>query len=201
MAVLVIGASGHVGTAALAALSKSHEIIGVGRSTDPGVDITDPESIRRLFDTVGHVDAVVVSAGTVPFGPVVDLTREDYLDAFHGKVLPQLDVVRIGVPFVRDRGSFTLTSGITAREPVPEGAAAALANGALESFVVAAATELPRGIRINVVSPTVLEGTEEFYDAFPGFNHVSTSAVGRAFLKSVDGVQTGQVYALDGDDA
>lgn len=198
MTVLVIGAGGQVGSAAVVALSGRHEVIGVGRSTVPGVDTTDPASIRALFEAVGPVGAVIVAAGTVPFRPVVDLTREDYMAAFKGKVLSQLDVVRIGVRFVKDGGSFTLTSGITAREPVPGGAAAALANGALESFVIAAATELPRGIRINAVSPTVLEGSEEFYDAFPGFSHIAPAAVGRAFLKSVDGVQTGQVYALDG---
>ncbi|MFK0009515.1 short chain dehydrogenase [Paenarthrobacter sp. NPDC090520] len=200
MTVLIIGAGGQIGSAAEVALGSHHEIVGVGRNTNPAVDTTDSDSIRALFETVGQVDAVVVAtaAGTLPFRPVTELTADDYREAFEGKVLSQLDVVRIGVAFVKDGGSFTLTSGITAREPVPHGAAAALANGALESFVISAATELPRGIRINIVSPTVLEGSEEFYDAFPGFNHISPAAVGRAFLKSVDGVQTGQIYALDG---
>lgn len=198
MTVLIIGASGHIGRAAATALSESHQIIAVSRSTTPGVDVTDPESIARLFENVGTVDAVVAAFGSAPFSNLADLSREDYLAAFTGKVLSQLDVVRIGTPFVRDGGSFTLTTGILAREPIRTGAAAAVANGALESFVLAAAGELPRGIRINAVSPTVLEEATSYHSSFPGFARVPAATVGRAFVKSVDGIQTGKVFALDG---
>jgi NAD(P)-dependent dehydrogenase (short-subunit alcohol dehydrogenase family) len=198
MTVLVIGASGHIGRAAATALAESHEILAVSRSTTPGVNVTDPDSIRQLFDQVGTVDAVVAAFGDVPFRPLADLSRDDYLAAFTGKILSQLDVVRIGTPFVRDGGSFTLTTGILAREPILTGAAAALANGALEAFVRSAAGELPRGIRINAVSPTVLEEATGYHSAFPGFARVPATTVGRAFVKSVDGIQTGQVIALDG---
>ncbi|MFK4760525.1 short chain dehydrogenase [Microbacterium sp. ZW T5_45] len=196
MKILIIGAGGHVGGAAASALD-AHEVIRASRSGDHAVDVSDPESIERLFTDVGTVDAVVVAVGSVPFAPLADLGRDDYESAFRSKVLAQLDVVRLGVDRVSDRGSFTLTTGILAREPIATGAAASLANGALESYVMAAATELPRGIRINAVSPSVLEDAPSYFSAFPGFVPVSTHRVGQAYVKSVLGVQTGQVFRVD----
>lgn len=196
MRVLVIGATGQVGRTAVESL-EGHEIVSASRSGEPAVDITDPALIERLFDAVGQVDAVIVAVGEVPFAPLAELGREQYDSAFRGKVLSQLDVVRIGTPFVRDGGSFTLTSGILAREPIATGAAASMANGAVESFVLGAAAELPRGIRINAVSPSVLADAPAYHSSFPGFVPVSSHRVGQAFAKSVLGVQTGRVLAVD----
>lgn len=196
MRILVIGANGLVGGAAVDAL-HDHEIIRASRSGQPAVDATDPASVARLFAEVGEVDAVIVALGSVAFRPLGELTREDYDSAFRSKVLAQLDIVRLGTPFVRDGGSFTLTSGILAREPIATGAAASLVNGAVESFVLAAATELPRGVRINAVSPSVLEDAPSYHSSFPGFVPVSSHRVGQAFAKSVLGVQTGRVFPVD----
>lgn len=197
MRILLIGASGHIGQAAHAALGERHEVVAVSRSTSPYVDTTDEASIEALFADVGEVDAVIVAVGSVPFKPLDALTRDDYRAAFLGKVLSQLDVVRIGTPFLRDGGSFTLTTGILAREAIATGAAASMANGALESFVIGAAVELPRGIRINAVSPTVLEDAPGYHDSFPGFAPVASDVVGLAFVKAVEGVATGRIIALD----
>lgn len=196
MRILIIGASGTVGRTAVEAL-HDHEVIAVSRRSEPAVDITDPASVDALFREVGEVDAVIAASGEVPFRPLSELERADYESAFRGKVLSQLDIVRIGTPFVRDGGSFTLTTGILSREPIATGAAASLVNGALESFVIAAATELPRGIRINAVSPSVLEDAPSYHSSFPGFVPVSSQRVGQAFAKSVLGVQTGQVLRVD----
>ncbi|OAN36668.1 short chain dehydrogenase [Microbacterium sp. H83] len=196
MRILIIGASGHVGRTAVDAL-RAHEIVEASRSGEPSVDVTDAASIERLFETVGEVDAVISALGSVPFRPLAELSAADHESAFRGKVLSQVDVVRIGTPFVRDGGSFTLTSGVLAREPIATGAAASLANGALESFVLAAAAELPRGIRINAVSPSVLEDAPAYHSSFPGFVPVSSHRVGQAYAKSVLGVQTGRVFAVD----
>lgn len=196
MKILIIGASGHVGQAAAAALEE-HEIIGASRSGQPSVDATDPASIERLFAEVGEVDAVIAAVGSVPFAPLDALGREQYESAFRGKVLSQLDIVRIGTPFVRDGGSITLTSGILAREPIATGAAASLANGALESFVIGAAPGMPRGVRLNAVSPSVLEEAPAYHPSFPGFIPVSSHRVGQAFAKSVLGGQSGLIVAVD----
>ena len=196
MRILLIGASGHVGSAAAAALRPRHELIEAGRSTDPAVDITDAGSIAALLEATGTVDAVVVTAGSVPFRPVEQLTRDDYLAAFTGKVLSQIDVVRLALPYLTDGGSLTLTSGILARAVVPTGAAASMANGALEAYVMAAAPELPRGIRLNAVSPSVLAEATAYHDAFAGFPQVSDAEVGRAYLRAVEGLGSGRVLEV-----
>ncbi|MGI3779284.1 MAG: short chain dehydrogenase [Janthinobacterium lividum] len=199
MRTLVIGATGLVGGAAADALEAyGDEVLRASQSSELAVDITDAGSIQALFERVGTVDAVVSAVGHVPFKPLADLTAKDYLSAYRGKVGSQIDVVRIGSPYVADRGSITLTTGILAREAILTGAAAALANGAVESFVIAAAAELPRGLRINSISPTVLVEATGHHPFFPGFTQVSAAEVGQAYVKAVHGIQTGRIHALDG---
>ncbi|MFV0434415.1 MAG: short chain dehydrogenase [Leucobacter sp.] len=197
MRILIVGATGHVGSAAAAALKEKHEVVSVSRSTDPSIDLLDPASIQRAFEQLGSFDAVVSAYGSAPFRPAPELTPEDLTAAFKGKVLSQLNLLRIGLDYVSDGGSFTLTTGILAREAIPTGSAAAMANGAVESFVMSAAGELPRGIRLNAVSPTVLASAPGYFDAFPGFEPVSDERVGRAFVRSVEGIATGRIYKLD----
>lgn len=196
MRILVVGASGHVGSAVAGTLEGRHEVIPASRSADISVDLLDPTSIERMFLRVGALDAVIVCSGSAPFKPLAELTREDYLQGFSSKVLGQLAVVHASIPRLADRGSITLTSGILGREPIATGAASSLVNGAIEAFVMAAATELPRGIRINVVSPTVLLEATSYHDTFPGFVPTPAAVVAQAYVKSVEGVQTGQVYAV-----
>ena len=58
---------------------------------------------------------------------------------------------------------------------------------------MAAAIEMPRGIRINVVSPTVFEESMEAYGPFfRGFDPVPVARAARAFSRSVEGLETGQ---------
>lgn len=197
MRILIVGASGHVGSAAAAVLEPRHEVVGVSRSTDPAVDLLDPASITQLFKRLGRFDAVISAYGSAPFKPATELGPEDLLAAFEGKVLSQLNLLRIGLDHVNDGGSFTLTTGILAREAVPSGAASAMANGAVESFVKTAAAELPRGIRLNAVSPNVLASAPGYHDAFAGFEPVSDERVGTAFLRSVEGLANGRILEVD----
>lgn len=197
MRTLVIGATGNIGAVAAATLeSRGHEVLRASRSSRPDVDITDGDSIRRLFQTVGTVDAVVVAAGSVPFKPLAELTAEDYTAGFTAKTLGQTAVVRQALERVSDRGSITLTTGVLAREPIATGAAAAMANGALESFVVTAAAEAPRGIRINAVSPNVLANSPAFHPVFPGQRPVTDDEVGTAYVLAVEGIVTGRIIRV-----
>lgn len=197
MKILIVGANGLLGSAAVSALRDRHEVIEASRSGGVAVDLTEPDSIQRMFDGIGYVDALISCTGSVPFKPLSDLTDKDFRAGFEDKVLGQVNLVQIGVDYVTDGGSFTLTTGVLAREPILTGTAASLANGALESFVMAAAAELPRRIRINAVSPSVLAEATGYHEYFPGFSQIPAGTVGRAYVKSVEGIQTGQVYALD----
>ncbi|GAA3776215.1 short chain dehydrogenase [Streptomyces coacervatus] len=198
MKILLIGATGTLGAALHKTLdTRGHEVITVGRNGgDLRYDITDPTQVTEVYERVGRVDAVVSAAGHVPYKPVTELTPEDYLAAFHGKVLSQIDLVRQGIPRIAERGSFTLITGVLAREPIPTGSAASMANGALEAFVRAAAIEIAPQ-RINAISPTVFtESLDSYGDYFPGMPSVDLADVTQAYVRSVEGAQTGQIYAL-----
>lgn len=196
MRIVVVGATGTVGQAVVAALQDAHEIVKVGNTGgDHQVDIADSGSIRRLFETVGRFDALVSTAGKVHFGEFAKLTEKEFEIGLRNKLMGQVNLVLIGRDYINDGGSFTLTSGLLSHDPIRFGAAASLVNGALDAFVRGAAIELDRGLRINVVSPGVLvESLPVFGPYFRGYDPVPGERVGRAFLKSVEGLQTGQVY-------
>jgi len=198
--VLHVGASGHVGEAVGAALrERGHEVVAAHRtSPDHPVDITDPDSVERLFKGLASgLDAVVCTAGSTPYAPWDELGREQILAGLGSKFLGQVEVVRQGVGFVREGGSFTLTSGILGREPVRTGSVAAAVNGALEAWVLASAGELWGRFRLNVVSPTVLSVSREAYTSvMPGYPAVDSGEVGLAYVRSVESMDSGRVYVL-----
>lgn len=195
--ILIIGAGGTVGRAVAAAAAElGHEIVAASRSGSPSVDLTDAASVDALFSAIGTVDAVVCAAGSVPFKPFAELALEDYRAGLENKTLGQIGVVLRGVAAVADGGSFTLTSGILGAVPVAGGTAASVANGALEAFTMAAATGLPRGIRINTVSPNVLAESPALHRSFPGHIPVAASDVAQSYLRSIEGVETGKVFRV-----
>ncbi|MGW7517946.1 short chain dehydrogenase [Streptomyces sp. NPDC054796] len=198
MKILLIGAAGKLGAAVHKTLAgRGHEVLTVGRTSgDLRCDIADPAATAALYERVGPVDAVASAAGDVPYKPVSEMTPQDYESAFHGKVLSQIELVRQGLPRIAERGSFTLITGVLARDPIPTGSAASMANGAVESFVRAAAIEIAP-LRINAVSPTVFtESLADYGDFFPGVPPVDLAQVAQAYVRSVEGGQTGQIYGL-----
>ena len=197
MKFLVVGSTGLIGSYVAKTLSKHGTVIGVSRTTQISVDVKDPASIKAMYEKVGKVDAVASCIGKVAFKPIAELTYEDYLMGLKDKALGQVELVRAGIDFLNDAGSFTLMTGVLARDPIPAGSVAALANGAIESFTLAAAIDLPRGIRINTVSPNVLVEATSYHASFPGFHQVTAQSVADAYVKSILGKQTGQIYKLD----
>jgi NAD(P)-dependent dehydrogenase (short-subunit alcohol dehydrogenase family) len=198
MKVLLVGATGRLGTAVGRALTgRGHQVITVGRTSgDVRGDITDPEQTAEVFARVGDLDAVASAAGDVPYKSVVDMKPEDYLSAYRGKVAAQLELVRQGTQHVAERGSFTLIAGILNREPIVTGSAAAMVNGAVESFVRAAAIELAPQ-RINAVSPTVFaESMAAYGHLFPGVTPVAVDLAAAAYVRSIEGAETGQVFIV-----
>ncbi|WP_163655498.1 short chain dehydrogenase [Listeria sp. PSOL-1] len=198
MKVLLVGASGTLGSAILERLNKKDEVITAGRhSGDVRVDITLVDSIREMYKTVGQVDAVISATGAAVFSPISELTPEKNSQTIQSKLSGQINLVLLGQDYVRDGGSFTLTTGIMMEDPIRQGASAAMANGAVAAFAKSAAIEMPRGIRINTVSPNALEESWEGLEAFfEGFEPVSAKRVAKAFEKSVHGAQTGQMYRV-----
>jgi NAD(P)-dependent dehydrogenase (short-subunit alcohol dehydrogenase family) len=198
MKILVIGASGTIGKFVATALSERHEIVKAGsKSGDVQVDIKDSGSIRKMFDKVGKIDAVVAAVGKVHFGEFAKMTEAEIGIGIKDKLMGQVNLVLAGRDFVKDNGSFTLTSGVLSHDPIRFGVGASLVNGAIDSFVRAAAIELPRGIRINSISPGVLEESLPSYGPyFLGHDAVPGKRVANAYVKSVEGLLTGQIISV-----
>ena len=198
MKIIVVGANGAVGQTAVNALGDRHEIISVGRTSgDIQIDIEDQESVRSMYQKVGKFDAVVSAVGHGHFGAVAEMDSEQFMKGISHKVLPQVNLVLAGIEHMNDGGSFTLTSGVLNRDPISGGSCAAAANGAIDGFIVGAAVDMPRGIRVNAVSPGLLQVSVDRYDGFfPGHEPVSSERVGLAYCKSVEGVITGQVIIV-----
>lgn len=198
MKIIIVGANGDIGKPAQAELGQRHEIITAGRTSgDVQVDLTDRASIDAMYAKVGKFDAVVSTTGDVHFGPLVDFTEETFMLGLKQKVMGQINLVLAGLDKINEGGSFTLTSGVLDRDPILMGTGAATANGALGGFVVGAAIEMPRGLRVNVVSPGLLDVSVPRYgEWFPGHDPVSSKRVGLAYAKSVEGAITGQVIIV-----
>ncbi len=198
MKILLVGASGTIGAAVTAELSQRHEVISAGRTSgDVQIDITDAETIRNAYQDVGSLDAVVSTTGSVKFAPFAEMHSADYEIGLLDKLMGQVNLVLFGREVVADGGSFTLTTGILDSDPIVAGSSASMVNGAINAFVMAAAIEMPRGLRINAVSPGVIEeAMADYAPFFRGFEPVSAARAALAYAKSVEGARTGQVFRV-----
>jgi NAD(P)-dependent dehydrogenase (short-subunit alcohol dehydrogenase family) len=193
MKVVVIGATGTIGRAVVQAIENRHEVIPVSFSKSAiTVDIADKTSITKMFVTIGRVDAVISAAGLAKFGPMDSLTDADFSLGLDNKLMGQVNLVRLGIDHVNDGGSFTLTSGILSRKPMKGSSAISLVNSALEGFGRAAALEMPRGIRMNVVSPNWVTDTLKVFKMDPSIG-TPIEVVARAYVQVLEGLMNGEV--------
>ena len=194
MNVLVVGGTGTIGRAVADALrAEGHTVRTAERSGgDLQVDMRSVESIRGMLERAGRVDAIVSCAGSGAWKPLAELTDSDFELTLHYKLMGQVNLARYGVDVLADGGSVTLTSGVLAQEPMPGGAAISLVNAGLEGFARAAALEMPRGIRINVVSPPWVSETLEAMGMDPS-GGMPADDVARAYVDAVTGAHNGQV--------
>ena len=193
MRILVVGATGTIGREIVNALKSGNEIVSAARKgADVTVDIQDPQSIRSMYRNLGKVDAVVSAAGSGGWGPLDQLTDDDFERSLRYKLMGQVNLVRYGFDNVNDGGSFTLTSGILARSPMTGSAAISLVNAGLEGFARAAALEAPRRIRVNVVSPPWVSETLVEMGSDPS-GGLPSATVAKAYVASVTGAQSGAV--------
>jgi NAD(P)-dependent dehydrogenase (short-subunit alcohol dehydrogenase family) len=202
MKVIVFG-TGTIGSA-VAKLLKEHgnEVVSVGRkSGDYRADLSDKESLKKLFASIGPFDAVANAAGDVFPGPFEELTDDQWAKSIAGKGMGQINLVRVALPHIADKGSFTLISGILSDEYMQGGTLGTTINCMAEGFVKAAAVELPRGVRINCISPTVLTESVAYHAYFIGFTPVPATEVALAYLRAISHPITGRVLKLHRTDS
>jgi NAD(P)-dependent dehydrogenase (short-subunit alcohol dehydrogenase family) len=202
MRAIVIG-TGTIGTAVTKVLREhGHDVATVGRrSGDFHADIGDIESLKALFATIGSFDAVASAAGEVFPGPLELTTDDQWTNSLRSKGMGQINLVRAALPYVTDKGSFTLVSGVLTDEYMHGGTIGTAVNHLVEGFVKASAVELPRGIRINCISPTVLAESESYHAYFTGFTPVPAAEVALAYLRAMSSPITGRILKLHKTDS
>jgi len=194
MKVILLGASGIIGSEIDRALSPNHEIVRAGRNGDVKVDYTDTQSVKAMLEQVGKFDALVVAVGRdSAFKPYEDLTDEDFAYGFQRKFMAQINLVRTGTPYANDGASFTLSSGYLSDYPNPASAATGPFNAAVDSFARTVGPMLPRGIRVNVVSPAPIVSPEEV-----GRGLVTAEQAAKGYIQSIEGTMNGEVLRMWG---
>ena len=195
MRILVIGATGLLGTETVRLLSRDHEVIGASRKGPAlTVDISDKASIVAMYRQAGSLDAVICVAGAAKFAPLDVLADEDFAFSLAHKLMGQINLVRCAREAVKPGGSITLTSGVLAQHPIPGSAAVSVVNAGVEAFVRAAALEFAGKLRVNAVSPGWVAETLQRMGRDPG-EGVPAAAVAQAFRKCVLEDITGQVVS------
>lgn len=205
--VLLVGASGVIGRHVHQALAADCTVSTAGLDdASHRVDLADTASIRAMLKAVhdegGPLDAVISTAGRARFARLADIDAADgpqsvYSLGLQDKLMGQVNLALASRTVLKPGGVIVLTTGTTSREPIIGGSALSMVNGAIECWVRAAATELGKGVRLNAVSPSLVEGTPAAASAaFPGFAPVSGAQLGLAYIRCLRSGLTGQVIVV-----
>ena len=196
--IIVVGATGKLGRVVVEGLQKDYEVIRAGRSgPDLKIDAFDFESVSDVLASVGPFDGLVSCIGGTPFKTFEELTMDDFAAGLSTKCFSQLNLAKAAIPFLSENGSITLTSGIIGDEPIIAGSCAAAANGALNMCVSTLAAEYAGKLRINVVSPSIIENSVDHYGMlFDGFVPTSNESIIHAYRRTISAPITGRVMSL-----
>lgn len=192
--IVVVGATGRLGRVVVGGLSD-YEVIRAGRSgPDLKIDALDFESVSDVFASIGTFDGLISCIGGTPFKTFEELTMEDFALGLSKKCFSQLNLAKAAIPYLTENGSITLTSGIIGDEPILAGSCAAAANGALNMCVSTLAAEYAGKLRINIVSPSIIENSVEDYGMlFDGFEPTSKKRIVEAYRRTISAPISGRV--------
>ncbi len=185
MRIVVVGASGTLGKAAVNALQQNHDIIQASRNGEVQVDLSNPASIKAMYAQVTDIDAVVCAAGDARFGPLQALTDADFDLSLSNKLMGQINLVRYGQEHLNESGVFTLTTGMLAHMPNAATVMLTMINRALEAFVEAAALDMPKNQRLNAVCSPMAKETAEKMGWGPG--GVPAAEIAKYYVQSLQG--------------
>jgi NAD(P)-dependent dehydrogenase (short-subunit alcohol dehydrogenase family) len=184
MKIIIIGATGTIGAAVASAMEKEHEVIRASRKGDVQVDLSNPNSIKAMFQSVQDIDAVISAAGEARFGSIDTLTDEDVNLGITSKLMGQINLVRYGRQYLNKGGAITLTTGILAHNPNPQVPMLTMINLGLEGFVQASAQDMPNHMRLNAVCPPMASETAEKMGWGPG--GVPAAEIAKYYVHSVE---------------
>ncbi|MBS9374895.1 SDR family NAD(P)-dependent oxidoreductase [Rhodococcus sp. B50] len=126
------------------------------RATSEQVDATDNSEMAALAERAGELDGVVDVIGMARYGPLLDISDEDWRWEESIVLRHALLTLRHFGRRLRDRGegSVTFVSSVSGIGSSPVHAAYGVYKAALGSLVRSASIELgPYGVRVNAVAP------------------------------------------------
>ena len=173
-----------------------------GRST--GLDVRDYDQIRErtaaAADRLGGLDHVIVTAGVLRTGRVMDTDPGDLAETIDVNLTGSLHVARAAHPYLRaSRGSLTFFASSSFTRGRPGYVAYSASKAAIVNVMQGLAEEWSDdGIRVNAVSPERTD-TPMRRRAFPDESRVgmlTTASVAKATLQLVTSALTGQVFDI-----
>lgn len=199
VAVIVGGASGIGWAAAQALAAEGCRVTIADRNADgareraselgsghraEAVDVTDEDSVARLFDAIGPLDIAVNCAGFSNVGLITDMAAEDFRAVIDVCLNGAFIVTKHAGRHLRRGGSLVQISSLNGRQPAAGMSAYCAAKAGLSMLTQVAALEMgPRGIRVNAVAPGFVHTPLTAAAAsVPGVveDYVDNTALGRA---------------------
>ena len=198
MKALVVGSNGTIGKAVVELLKeKGIEVIGVSRSSNPPLDITNHSNMETFFAKLGEVDSIICAAGDAAFSFLNKVTDDDIQLSVNSKLLGQVNLVRKGFNNLRPGGVFVITGGILAYSPMPQTSLISMVNIGLEGFARAVALELTEGRRIVVVHPAWVAETAAKIGMDPA-PWPDAKRTATAYLEAIEGTNNGEPVFVKG---
>ncbi|MGV3522825.1 MAG: SDR family oxidoreductase [Candidatus Sericytochromatia bacterium] len=126
------------------------------------VDTTDLAALDQLAETVktemGQLDVLFVNAGVASFAPLEAVDEHFFDTQFNTNVKGAYFTLQKLVPLIKDGGAIVLNASVVPHLAFPGSSVYSATKAALRSFAKSVGAEvLPRGIRVNVVSPGPIE--------------------------------------------
>jgi len=158
---VVTGGSGGIGNAIVAELrGRGWDVVSLSRSE--GCDVSDEAQVKRAFERIENLDALINGAAQLIKRPIVELTAADWdaqVDAgLRGAFLCSREAFRL---MRKGGGSIVMVSslsGVQGAEKFPGMAAYVAAKSGLAGLTEALAVEgRPLGIRVNAISPGAVD--------------------------------------------
>ncbi|BCI54702.1 short-chain dehydrogenase [Mycolicibacterium litorale] len=167
---VVVGAASGIGWASAQALAEDgYRVVLADRNADgvrdraatlgephrsASADVTDEDSVQRLFDETGPCDAVVNCAGFSNVGLIVDMPVEQFREVIDVCLTGGFVVAKHAGRVLREGGALVQISSLNGRQPASGMSAYCAAKAGLSMLTQVAALEMaPRGIRVNAVAP------------------------------------------------
>jgi len=192
MKIIVIGATGTIGSSVCNLLSKEHQIIGASRSSELAVDLQKPETLNNIFKQHPDVDAILCVAGAAAFGQLDSLIDSEIKFGINNKLMGQINLVRIARKSLKKNGIIVLTTGILSQNPNTHSSMLTMINRGLEGFVEAASLDMPKNQKLHAVSPPMAKETAEKLGW--GQGGVPAGEIAKLYQEALKSSQQGKVF-------